>query len=106
LIVEFAKRRHEQGRSITDAALEGARLRLRPILMTSFAFLLGVLPLAVATGSGAIARQIMGTAVMGGTAAASIIAIFLIPVTFYVVARFSDRSRKDKDPGKMGGDRA
>jgi HAE1 family hydrophobic/amphiphilic exporter-1 len=60
LIVEFAKRRQEQGKSIPDAALEGARLRLRPILMTSFAFLFGVLPLALATGSGAIARQIMG----------------------------------------------
>jgi hydrophobic/amphiphilic exporter-1 (mainly G- bacteria), HAE1 family len=106
LIVEFAKRRQEQGKSITDAALEGARLRLRPILMTSFAFLLGVLPLALATGSGAIARQIMGTAVMGGTTAASLIAIFLIPVTFYVVAKLSDRGRKEKKLEKMGGGRA
>ena len=87
LIVEFAKTRYEQGKSSTDAALEGARLRLRPILMTSFAFLLGTLPLALSSGSGAVARQIMGTAVMGGTAAASLIAIFLIPVTFYVVVR-------------------
>ncbi|MGP8153629.1 MAG: efflux RND transporter permease subunit [Smithella sp.] len=95
LIVEFAKRRHEDGRSVTDAALEGARLRLRPILMTSFAFLFGTLPLALATGSGAVARQIMGTAVMGGAAAASLIAIFLIPVTFYVVVKITERRRKN-----------
>ena len=85
LIVEFAKTRHEQGRSLDAAALEGARLRLRPILMTSFAFLLGVLPLALSTGAGSGAHRTMGTAVIGGTAAASAIAIFLIPVTFYVV---------------------
>lgn len=101
LIVEFAKTRHERGRALDDAALEGARLRLRPILMTSFAFLLGVLPLAFSSGAGAAARQIMGTAVMGGTTAASVIAIFLIPVTFYVVAKLSGRSRPDV-PSKEG----
>ncbi len=95
LIVEFAKAKYEEGMSITDAALEGARLRLRPILMTSFAFLFGVLPLAVSTGAGATARQIMGTAVMGGTLAASLIAVFLIPVTFYVVMVLSHRKKKD-----------
>ena len=106
LIVEFAKRRHEQGRRLDDAALEGARLRLRPILMTSFAFLLGVLPLAFSRGAGAVARQTMGTAVMGGTTAASVIAIFLIPVTFYVVGKLSGRGKKEepleleKDGGK------
>jgi HAE1 family hydrophobic/amphiphilic exporter-1 len=93
LIVEFAKAKYEEGMSITDAALEGARLRLRPILMTSFAFLFGVLPLAVSTGAGANARQIMGTAVMGGTLAASLIAVFLIPVTFYVVMTLSRRRK-------------
>jgi HAE1 family hydrophobic/amphiphilic exporter-1 len=62
--------------------------------MTSFAFLLGVLPLAFSTGAGAIARQVMGTAVMGGTLAASVIAIFLIPVTFYVVGKLSEIRRK------------
>jgi len=98
LIVEFAKAKYEEGKSITDAALEGARLRLRPILMTSFAFLFGVLPLAISTGAGAIARQIMGTAVMGGTLAASLIAIFLIPVTFYVVMVYSRKHEKDKHP--------
>jgi HAE1 family hydrophobic/amphiphilic exporter-1 len=95
LIVEFAKTKYEEGMSITDAALEGARLRLRPILMTSFAFLFGVLPLAVSTGAGAVARQIMGTAVMGGTLTASLIAVFLIPVTFYVVMVLSRRGKKD-----------
>jgi hydrophobic/amphiphilic exporter-1 (mainly G- bacteria), HAE1 family len=94
LIVEFAKKRREQGSGIADAALEGARLRLRPILMTSFAFLLGVLPLAISSGAGANAHQTMGTAVMGGTAAASVIAIFLIPVTFYVVEKFARRRKK------------
>ena len=93
LIVDFAKTRHEQGKSLADAALEGARLRLRPILMTSFAFILGVLPLALSTGAGAVARQIMGTAVMGGVAAASVITIFLIPVTFYVVGKITGGSR-------------
>jgi HAE1 family hydrophobic/amphiphilic exporter-1 len=94
LIVEFAKTRHEKGTPLIDSALEGARLRLRPILMTSLAFLLGVLPLAFSKGAGAAARQIMGTAVMGGTMAASIIAIFLIPVTFYVVERVARRRRR------------
>jgi hydrophobic/amphiphilic exporter-1 (mainly G- bacteria), HAE1 family len=94
LIVEFAKTRYEGGKALAEAALEGARLRLRPILMTSFAFLLGVLPLAFSEGAGAVARQIMGTAVMGGTTAASIIAIFLIPVTFYVVEKLFDRRKR------------
>jgi HAE1 family hydrophobic/amphiphilic exporter-1 len=102
LIVEFAKTRYERGIALDDAALEGARLRLRPILMTSFAFLLGVLPLAFSSGAGAVARQIMGTAVMGGTTAASVIAIFLIPVTFYVVGRLSGRSKRDETLKKEG----
>jgi HAE1 family hydrophobic/amphiphilic exporter-1 len=74
-----------------DAALEGARLRLRPILMTSFAFICGCLPLWFASGSGAVARRILGSTVIGGMIAASGIAIFLIPVTFYVVERLSSR---------------
>jgi HAE1 family hydrophobic/amphiphilic exporter-1 len=105
LIVEFAKTRHEQGKSLIDAALEGARLRLRPILMTSFAFLLGVLPLAFSRGAGAVARQIMGTAVMGGTMAASVIAIFLIPVTFYVVQKLF-LGKKEGQAKEEGGDHA
>ncbi len=94
LIVAFAKTRHEQGKPLKEAALEGARLRLRPILMTSLAFILGVLPLALSTGSGAVARQIMGTAVMGGVASGSVITLFLIPVTFYLVGRVVRRKRK------------
>ncbi len=96
LIVEFAKTRFDRGKNLDEAALEGARLRLRPILMTSFAFLLGVLPLAFSSGAGSIARQIMGTAVLGGTVAASAIAVFLIPVTFYVVGKVSGRSKRQK----------
>jgi HAE1 family hydrophobic/amphiphilic exporter-1 len=94
LIVEFAKAEFEGGKSIIDAALAAARLRLRPILMTAFAFILGVLPLAIASGAGAVGRQIMGTAVIGGMVAASVIAIFLIPVSFYVVQRLSHREQK------------
>jgi HAE1 family hydrophobic/amphiphilic exporter-1 len=91
LIVEFAKVEYEKGKSVADAALEGARLRLRPILMTSFAFILGCVPLAIASGAGAVARQVMGTGVIGGMLAASFIAIFLIPMTFYVVEKLSHR---------------
>ncbi|MEY2493014.1 MAG: hydrophobic/amphiphilic exporter (mainly bacteria), family, partial [Verrucomicrobiota bacterium] len=96
LIVEFAKLEYEKGRPLLDAALEGARLRLRPILMTSFAFILGCVPLWLASGSGAVARRIMGTTVIGGMLAASFLAIFLIPVTFYVVEKVSTR-RKHKE---------
>ena len=91
LIVEFAKVEYEKGKGFAEAALEGARLRLRPILMTSFAFILGCIPLALASGSGAVARKVMGTAVIGGMLAATVIAIFLIPVTFYVVEKVSHR---------------
>jgi HAE1 family hydrophobic/amphiphilic exporter-1 len=96
LIVEFAKVEYEKGKSLVDAALEGARLRLRPILMTSFAFILGCVPLAIASGSGAIARQVMGTGVIGGMLTASFIAIFLIPMTYYVVEKLSHRGDSAK----------
>jgi HAE1 family hydrophobic/amphiphilic exporter-1 len=89
LIVEYARDEVAQGKPLMDAALEAARLRLRPILMTSFAFILGCVPLWTATGSGAASRQIIGTCVIGGMLAASVIAIFLIPVTFYVVERLA-----------------
>ena len=99
LIVEFAKDEYEKGKPLIDAALEGARLRLRPILMTSFAFIFGCLPLWFASGSGAVARRILGSTVIGGMLAASAIAIFLIPVTFYVIERlFAGRKEKTAAP--------
>ncbi len=94
LIVEFAKDEYEGGQSIVDAALAAARLRLRPILMTAFAFILGVVPLVTASGAGAQSRQMLGTAVIGGMIAASLIAIFIIPVSFYVVERWAQRGEK------------
>jgi HAE1 family hydrophobic/amphiphilic exporter-1 len=97
LIVEFAKDEYEKGKPLLDAALEGARLRLRPILMTSFAFIFGCLPLWFASGSGAVARRVLGSTVIGGMIAASGIAIFLIPVTFYIIERFA-AGRKQEPP--------
>ena len=91
LIVEFAKSEHEHGKSIIEAALAGARLRLRPILMTSFAFILGCVPSGLRRGPGAAGRRILGTVVIGGMLAASFIAIFLIPVTYSVVENLSIR---------------
>ena len=101
LIVEFAKDEYEKGKPLAEAALEGARLRLRPILMTSFAFILGCVPLWTATGAGAVARQIMGTTVIGGMTAASFLGIFLIPAVFYLVERFS--SAPKPRPELIGG---
>jgi len=99
LIVEFAKDEYEKGKPLIDAALEGARLRLRPILMTSFAFIFGCLPLWFASGSGAVARRVLGSTVIGGMIAASGIAIFLIPVTFYVIERrFAGRKVAPEPP--------
>lgn len=98
LIVEFAKSEHEHGKNVIEAALAGARLRLRPILMTSFAFILGCIPLWMAKGSGAAGRRILGTVVIGGMLAASLIAIFLIPVTYSVVENFSARFGRHRQP--------
>lgn len=91
LIVEFARTRYEHGVPLLEAALQGARTRLRPILMTSLAFIFGCVPLWVADGSGAIARRVMGTTVIGGMLAASALAIFLIPVTFYVIEMWATK---------------
>jgi HAE1 family hydrophobic/amphiphilic exporter-1 len=95
LIVEFAKDEYEKGRPLVDAALAGARLRLRPILMTSFAFVFGCVPLWFASGAGSVARRVMGTTVIGGMLAASAIGIFFIPAIFCVVETLSGAKRKD-----------
>ncbi len=89
LIVEFAKDEFEGGKPLAEAALGGARLRLRPILMTSFAFILGSVPLWTASGAGAVSRQIMGTTVIGGMLAASVIGIVFVPACFYLVENLS-----------------
>ena len=95
LIVEFAKMGVEQGKPLIDATLEGARVRLRPILMTSFAFILGCVPLALADGAGALGRQVIGYVVIGGMATASFIAIFFVPLSFYVVEKLSHRNKTE-----------
>ncbi|UVK38352.1 efflux RND transporter permease subunit [Mesorhizobium sp. AR10] len=97
LIVEFARRRREEGLSIVDAAMEAARLRLRPILMTAFAFILGVLPLMFATGAGAASRQSIGTTVFGGMVAATILSLVFVPVFYAVIEQLRER-RSDSEP--------
>jgi HAE1 family hydrophobic/amphiphilic exporter-1 len=94
LIVEFAKAEFEREGNLVEAALHGARIRLRPILMTSFAFILGCVPLWVATGAGAAARRILGTVVVSGMLAATLLAIFLIPVLYVVVERMAGSEKK------------
>jgi HAE1 family hydrophobic/amphiphilic exporter-1 len=91
LIVEFAKIELESGKPLVEAALTGARLRLRPILMTSFAFILGCVPLAIASGAGAVSRQQMGMAVIMGMLVATLLGIFLVPVLFVVIEKLSHR---------------
>jgi len=98
LIVEFAKMEFDKGKSPEEAALIAAKLRLRPILMTAFAFILGCVPLWVASGAGGISRRVLGTAVIGGMLAASVLAIFLIPVSFDVVERIAHRGKKESPP--------
>jgi HAE1 family hydrophobic/amphiphilic exporter-1/multidrug efflux pump len=99
LIVEFAKLKREQGVPIEQAALQGAELRLRPILMTSFAFILGTLPLAIALGAGAGARQAMGTAVVFGMLMATLVGVFFIPVFYVLLQRMSERKWPFRHPG-------
>jgi HAE1 family hydrophobic/amphiphilic exporter-1 len=97
MIVEFAKQLHEEGRSVVDAAVEAARLRFRPILMTAFSFILGVIPLLIASGAGAASRQSLGTAVFGGMLVATVTGVFFIPVLYVVVvhtvARLTGKSK-------------
>ena len=103
LIVEFAKLLHEGGASVVDAAIRAARVRLRPILMTSLAFILGVLPLVTATGAGAAARHSLGTAVFGGMIAATFLSLAIVPVFFAVVEGLRLRvSRADRGAVQAG----
>ena len=97
LIVEFAEQLRDQGRSITEAAIEAARIRLRPILMTSIAFILGVLPLAYATGAGAASRQSVGTTVAGGMLASTFLSIVFIPVLYVVIRSLAPGKRRSTD---------
>jgi multidrug efflux pump len=93
LIVEFAKRRYDKGRDLVEATVKACRLRLRPILMTSLAFMLGVLPLAISSGAGANSRHAIGTGVLGGMLSATVLAIFFIPLFFVVVLRLFTKKR-------------
>ena len=99
LIVEFAKRRRQEGLDIVDAAMEAARLRLRPILMTAFAFILGVVPLMVATGAGAASRQSIGTTVFGGMLAATLLTLVFVPVFYVVIERLRERGEVNTETG-------
>jgi multidrug efflux pump len=93
LIIEFASTMHRAGRGLLEATLEACRLRLRPILMTSIAFILGVLPLALSTGAGANSRHAIGTGVMGGMVGATLLGVFFVPIFFVAVRRLlGDRS--------------
>ena len=100
LIIEFAKMKRDEGVPTIDAAIEGAKLRLRPILMTSFAFILGCVPLMLATGSGAASRSTMGTGVVFGMTISTLIGLFLIPVCYVFVQKFTDRKEKNKPAGE------
>ena len=98
LIVEFAKQAHEAGMTRYDAAVSAARTRLRPILMTSLAFILGVVPLVFSTGAGAEMRQSLGTAVFGGMITATLLAIFIVPVLYVLIQEFVERRRPSGVP--------
>jgi multidrug efflux pump len=100
LIVEFASQQRAQGKSILESAAEAARLRFRPIIMTSLAFVLGVLPLALSTGAGSAARRSMGTGVLGGMLLATLVAVVFIPLFFLWVSRGKSQSERsaERDP--------
>lgn len=103
LIVEFARLSHQRGTPLLEAAIEGARLRLRPILMTSFAFIFGALPLATATGAGAMSRQVLGTTVVFGMMSATVFAIFIVPVFFVVLQGLAERLAMLRRPRPTSG---
>jgi multidrug efflux pump subunit AcrB len=96
LIVEFAKMKHDEGVPVLDAAIEGSKLRLRPILMTAFAFILGCVPLMMATGSGGASRSTLGTGVVYGMTIATVVGLFLIPVCYVFVQQLTERFGKKK----------
>jgi HAE1 family hydrophobic/amphiphilic exporter-1 len=102
LIVFFAQTEYKNGKSISEAALLGARIRLRPIMMTSFAFILGCVPLWIASGSGGLSRQTLGTVVIGGMLGATLVDVFIVPVTFVIVETLVSRFRKKPDPEQEG----
>ncbi|MGY3867666.1 efflux RND transporter permease subunit, partial [Aeromonas bivalvium] len=97
LIVEFAKELYDKGMGLGEAVVEAARLRLRPILMTSLAFILGVLPLVISSGAGASSRNAIGTGVMGGMISATVLAIFFVPLFFVLVMRYFTKQKKDEE---------
>ncbi|MEM7192714.1 MAG: efflux RND transporter permease subunit, partial [Pseudomonadota bacterium] len=97
LIVEFARRRRDEGLSIEEAAIDAARIRLRPILMTAFAFILGVMPLVFSSGAGSSARQSLGTAVFGGMFTATILSLFVVPVFYVLIERLRSRHAKPSE---------
>ena len=98
LIVEFANQLREQGQSLTESAIEAAKTRFRPIVMTSLAFIVGVFPLVIASGAGSAARNSMGTAVFGGMIVSTFLSLFIVPVIYVVVHQLVDKLKKDKSP--------
>jgi HAE1 family hydrophobic/amphiphilic exporter-1 len=108
LIVEFAKHLREGGMGIVEAAMEAGRLRLRPILMTAFAFILGVVPLMIATGAGAASRQSIGTTVFGGMVAATVLTLLLVPVFYAVIEEMREKrmQRREQSGTTSGGPHA
>jgi multidrug efflux pump len=103
LIVEFAVMKHEEGMPVLEAAVEAARLRFRPILMTSLAFILGAIPLVIATGAGANSRHSIGTGIVGGMTAATVLAIFFVPMFFRLFEGLSEkRGGKKKESSDSG----